>query len=92
MVIKGTTSGSISGTPLNIPCTLKSFYLTNNTGGSITVTLAIGDNLTGQSVKLFSKSIAANETESSSVEVKINSGSTVYISTSGSLDYYLTIL
>ena len=89
--LSGNTTGSIAGIPYNIPATISSFYLTNRTGGSITVTVAISSNETGQNVYLFSQAIAANDTYKSDVPVLLLAGFTILIITSGSLDYFFSI-
>ncbi len=90
-VLSGTTSGSIAGIPYNIPSTISSFYLTNMTGGSISVSVSIVSNETGGSVALFNQDIAANDTFKSEVAIKLLAGFTVLISTSGELDYFFSI-
>lgn len=91
-VFRGTVTGSISGMPYNIASTIKSWYLTNNTGGSITVNVSLVNNLTGEATKIFNRDIAANESVSDEVEIIMPYGWTLYIATSGSLDYWFSIL
>lgn len=89
--LSGTTTGSIAGIPYNIPATISSFYLTNKTGGSITVTVSISSNDTGSNVALFSQAIAANDTYKSDVPILLLAGFTILIVTSGSVDYFFSI-
>ncbi len=90
-VISGTTSGSIAGIPYDIPSTISSFYLTNMTGGSISVTVSISSNETGNSIALFNQDIAANDTYKSDVPILLLAGFTILIVTSGSVDYFFSI-
>ena len=89
--LSGNTTGSIAGIPYNIPATISSFYLTNKTGGSITVTVSISSNDTGNNVALFSQAIAANDTYKSDVPILLLAGFTILIVTSGSVDYFFSI-
>jgi hypothetical protein len=91
--LSGNTTGSIAGIPYNIPATISSFYLTNKTGGSITVTvsISISSNDTGNNVALFSQAIAANDTYKSDVPILLLAGFTILIVTSGSVDYFFSI-
>lgn len=89
--LSGNTTGSIAGIPYNIPATISSFYLTNKTGGSITVTVSISSNDTGSNVALFSQAIAANDTYKSDVPILLLAGFTILIVTSGSVDYFFSI-
>jgi hypothetical protein len=91
-VLSGNTTGSIAGEVYNIPATIRSFVLTNKTGGSITVTVAIIEQGTNNTVVSVAPTvIAANDTYTSDVPILMRAGFTIYISTSGSLDYYFTI-
>lgn len=90
-VLQGNTSGSIIGVPYNIPSEIKSFVLTNMTGGSITVSVSIIEFDTNNKVSIAPISIAANDTYTSNVPIKMLAGYTIYIITSGSLDYYFSI-
>ena len=89
-VLKGNTSGSIASVAYNIPCTIDSYYLTNKTGGSITVNLVVipdGD----APVYVWSGTIATGSTERSNVPIRLLSGFQVLLITSGSMDYYISI-
>lgn len=89
-VLSGNTSGSIASVAYNIPSTIVSYYLTNKTGGSITVSLVVIPN-GGTPVYVWSGSIAAGVTERSDVPIKLLRAYQVLIITSGSLDYYISI-
>lgn len=89
-VLSGNTSGSIASVAYDIPSTIVSYYLTNKTGGSISVSLAVIPN-EGSPVYVWSGSIAANSTERSDVPIKLLRAYQVLIITSGSLDYYISI-
>ena len=90
-ILQGNTSGSIIGVPYNIPSTIESFVLTNMTGGSITVAVSIIEYGTNNKVSIAPLTIAANDCYTSSVPIKMLAGYTIYIVTSGSLDYYFSI-
>ncbi len=90
-ILKGTITGSIAGIPYNIPSTVNSFYLTNMAGGSISVTVSISSNETGETVALFNQDIAANDTFKSDVPILLLADFTILISSSGELDYYFSI-
>lgn len=90
-VLQGTTSGSIIGVAYNVPSTIKSISLTNNTGGAATVTAYIIEEGTNNKIKILNLSIAANETYLTDVPIKVASGFTFYLVTNVSLDYYVSI-
>lgn len=90
-VLKGNTSGSIIGIPYNIPSTITSFVLTNMTGGSITVAVSIIEYGTNNKVSIAPTTIAANSVYVSNAPITMLANYTIYIVTSGSLDYYFSI-
>lgn len=90
-ILQGNTSGSIIGVPYNIPSEIKSFVLTNMTGGDITVTVSIIEFDTDNKVTIAPTTIAANDSYTCDVPIKMLAGYTIYIVTSGSLDYYFSI-
>ncbi len=90
-VLQGNTSGSIVGVPYNIPSTIKSIVLTNMTGGAITVALYIIEYGTNNKTTIAPTEIAANESYTTDVPIKMLAGYAVYIITTGSLDYYISI-
>lgn len=92
MVFKGTTSGSIASSPKNIPSDIVSYSLVNNTGGAITVTVTIVDELFSSTVVNY-QALAANATyiyEGKPIRMKANYY--IIITASGSLGYYFTIV
>ena len=89
-VIEGNTSGSIASVAYNIPSTIVSWFLSNKTGGSVTVSLIIVPD-GGTPVTLWSGAIATATTEKSDIPVKLLAGYQIIITTTGSLDYYLSI-
>ena len=82
-VLSGTTSGSIKSTALNIPCTIKSFSLYNNTGVAVVVTVAIEVN--GSDTYIASTNLAAAGSTGSSfyqdVNIKVPALGKIYITT-----------
>jgi len=90
-VLQGNTTGSIAGIPYNIPSKIISFSLTNKSGGSITVTVSIASNNTGTRVDVCTVSINTSETYTHSDPIIMLSEYTIYLVTSGSVDYYFSI-
>lgn len=90
-VLQGNTSGSIAGIPDDIPSTIKSFYVTNMTGGSVSVAMGVVSNETGVLVNLLNKDLSEGETYTSNTPILMLAGYTIYISVSGSIDYYFSI-
>jgi len=90
-ILKGTATGSIIGIPYNIPSTIESVFLVNNTAGSITAILSIIEFDTNNKVAVISETIAANGYASSNIPIKVLAGFTAYLVVSGSCDYYLSI-
>ncbi len=90
-VISGTTTGSIAGTVYRIPSLIKSFVLTDMTAGVITVNVSVIEWDTNNMVTIAPIEIAASSSYTSDVPILMKAGFTVYIVTSGELDYYFTI-
>jgi len=90
-VLQGNTTGSIIGVPYNIPSVIKSIVLTNMTGGNITVSVSVIEFDTNNKVTIAPTVIAANDNYTSDVPIKMLAGYTIYLTTTGSLDYYFTI-
>lgn len=89
-VFKGTTSGSITSSALNIPSTVKSYTLTNKTGGALSVTVAIVEpNVSTTYIR--TESVAANSTVYGSDEIVLKSGFYILVIASGEFDYYFSI-
>lgn len=89
-VFSGNTSGSIASIAYNIPSTIKSYSLTNKSGGSITANLVIIPN-GGTPVYVWSGSIATGASQTSDVPIKLLAGYQILIVVSGSCDYYFSI-
>jgi hypothetical protein len=89
-IISGTTTGSIATVAYDIPCTIKSWSLSNTDGGSITVSITIVVS-NGNDVVVYQGSIAHGETKSSDVPIILESGFYFIITTSASCDYYFSI-
>lgn len=90
-ILKGTATGSIIGIPYNIPSTIESVFLVNNTGAAITAILYVIEFDTNNKVAIISDTIAANNYVSSNIPIKLLAGFTAYLVVSGSCDYYLSI-
>lgn len=92
-ILSGTTAGSIKSTALNIPCTIKSFSVYNKTGVAVVVTIAIEQN--SSDTYIASVNLAASGSTGSSfyqeANIKVPKLGKIYITTSGSIDYYFTI-
>lgn len=93
MTVKGNTSGSISSIPINLPCLIRSIILTNKSAAAITVNCSIVSNATGVSLSIIPKdnSIAIGGQFVSSTIIEMPAGLNLIISTSGSLDYYISL-
>jgi hypothetical protein len=89
-VLQGNISGSITSVAYDIPSTIVSYYLTNMTGGALTVSLAVVPD-GGPTVYTWTGSIAANSTERSDVPIKLLRGYQILIVTAGSIYYYISI-
>lgn len=89
-VLSGNTSSSATSTAYDIPCSIRFFSLVNKSGGAITVNVGV---LYGSTVAIipYNLSMAAGDTLISNNEILIPVGHQVYISTSGSLDYYFVL-
>lgn len=92
-VLSGNTSGSIAGIPYNIPSVLKRYRLFNTSGSDITVNVSIVSNETGDKVLIAPKDfiIKAGTGVTENIPVFIEAMFTVYLVTSGALDYYFEI-
>ena len=89
-IFKGTTTGSIASSALQIPSTVKSWSLANSSGGSITVSVKIV-NGSGTDVIVYQDAIATGESVSSNVPITILTGYYIIITASASCDYYFSI-
>lgn len=92
MVKKGNTTGSIALVALNIPSRIVSFSLSNKTGGAITITVYISDGVgTDIAITPLSYSLEANEQYLEDAPIEVSANNSIYIVSSGSVDYYFTI-
>jgi len=96
MVISGNTTGSIKSTAIDIPCTIVSIALYNNTAGAIVAKTGIV--VSGTDRYLFSDNLAAAGSAGSSVYHDVNivvkaGGRILIVSSAGGLglDYYITV-
>jgi len=91
VVFKGTTATTATSTASAIPGDIISFSLANKTGGAITARVGI---LYGSTFYiLYDKSIATADSYIYTGEpIRLEANHQVYISVSGSCDYYMTIM
>ncbi len=93
-VLRGSISGSIKSTALNLPCTIKSIGVWNRSGGAIVVNLGITDeNGTDYYFKAYNlaASASAGSSDLALTDIKILANWRILISTSGACDYYLNL-
>ncbi len=90
-VFKGNTSTSAESTPYGVPAKIKSFSLTNMTGGAITVNVAIFYGSSIVQISPLNYSLSAGMMLEDDKEILIPRNYQIYISVSGSCDYYFTI-
>lgn len=90
-VFSGNTAGSILQVAKNIPSGVLSFRITNMTAGDITVNIYVVDS--GTSVSVINKDYIMNAGDMRLEDkfIKLLAGSSIFIITSGSLDYYFSI-
>lgn len=91
-VFSGNTTGSILQVAYNIPSTSMSFSLVNKSGGSITVNLYISNGV-GTDVSIVPSNLTLDDGDTvySDSNIRIIAGSSIFITTSGSLDYYISL-
>lgn len=91
-VFKGSTSGSVLQVAANIPSGVLCGVLTNTTAGSITLNIYVRDE-NGVDVRIAPKdnSIAAGKSYYLDYGLRLLAGSSIYITTTGGTDYYITI-
>jgi hypothetical protein len=90
-VFSGSTSTSALSTAYNIPATIKSFSITNKSGGAVTVNVSVLYGSTNIWVTELNKSLAAGEILEDSKEIKLLAGRQIYVLVSGQCDYYFSI-
>jgi len=92
MVYEGNITGSIKCSALNIPSTIKSFSLSNRSGGAITVTVYISEaDGSDRAITPLSVPLAAGEAYISDTEREVSKDYYILIVSSGSCDFYFTI-
>lgn len=91
-VFSGTATGSILQVAANIPSGVLGGIITNNTSGGITLNIYVRS-AAGIDIRIAPKdnSIAAGKSYYFEDGLRLLAGSSIYITTSGSTDYYITI-
>ena len=89
MVLKGSTTGSITSTAYKIPCTIKSIALYNRTAGAIVVN--IGVVAAGVETYFKTVSLAANASEYTETYIRVLGDWQIIVASAGSIYYYLTL-
>ena len=91
-VFSGNTSGSILQVAANIPSGILTYSVVNKSGGAATVNIYISDNLGSDiSIVPLNLTLAEGDALYSSNGIKVLAGSSIYITTSASIDYFFTI-
>jgi len=91
-VFKGTTSGSILQVAANIPSSILSGIITNNTGGNVTVNVYVRDiNVVDVRIAPKDNSLAAGASFYLPDDITLLAGSAILITSSGSIDYYISL-
>lgn len=91
-VFKGSTSGSIAQVAYNIPNGILTFSLVNTSGASNTVNLYISDGV-GSDVRVLpmNLTISAGDSVFSTNGITVSGGNNIFITVTGSIDYYFSI-
>lgn len=91
-VFSGNTSGSISQVAANIPSGILTYSVVNKSGGNATVNIYISDGLgTDISIVPLNLLLSAGDTLYSSNGIRVLKDTSIYITTTGSIDYYFSI-
>lgn len=90
-VISGQTSGSIAGTVYNIPSKIVSYRLCNVSASTITVNVGIIEDATGTLRNIGFHTLNKDHCDGLDVDIIMPSGFTIYISASGTCDYWVTV-
>ena len=90
-VFSGNTTGSVLQVAYGIPSKIVSFSLSNKAAGNITVYLAIRTNNGDVTILPDGLVLAEDDTYTSDVPIVLPSGFSIFITTSGSLDYFFSI-
>lgn len=91
-VFEGSTSGSVLQVAVNIPQSILSGIITNNTGGNVTVNIYVR-NINVVDVRIAPKdnSLAAGASFYLPNDITLLAGSSILITSSGSIDYYISL-
>lgn len=75
----------------NIPCKIVSWYLCNDSASDIDASISVINAETSSTTMLYFKNIAAYTTEFSSVSFILLPGDKISISSTGTVNYYISI-
>ena len=91
-IFAGNTSGSIVQAAKNIPSGILTYSIVNKSGGNVNVNVYIIDN-NGVDISITPLNLLLNSGDSlySSNGIKVLSGYSIFITTTGSIDYYFSI-
>lgn len=87
----GNTTTSDTSAVYNNPVAIKSFNITNKTGGAVTVNAAILYGSTAVWITPLNKSLSAGEMYEDDKEILILPGRQIYILVSGGCDFHFTL-
>lgn len=90
-VLSGNISGSILCDSYDIPCKIISYVLTNKAVGNITVNLAIRTSNGDIHLLPDGLTLAEGDSHRENVTMLLPSGFSVFITSSGSCDYYFSL-
>jgi len=90
-VFKGTTSGSIASIPLNIPCVIKSFIITNEAAANVTVYISSNEDGSAVRITALDTALAEKGKLEVNLNIKVNPNHAILIVTDAAIDYYFTI-
>jgi len=90
-VLQGNANNFEQDPPFNIPCKIISWYLTNTSGLASPTTLAVYIPATSSTIYLYSSIIADGASVFSSVPFILLPGYKIIITTSTTINYYISI-
>jgi hypothetical protein len=90
-VFKGTTGSSVSSGTYNVPCEIKTFVIVNKSGGAITLNASIVVGSTLVSLLPYNLVLDTGDTVYEDAPIKILSDFSIYLTTTGNVDYYFSI-
>lgn len=89
---KGNTSGSVRQVANNIPSGVLTYSVVNKSGGAAVVNIYISDNSgTDISVVPLNLTLSTGDALYSSNGIRVSAGSSIFITTTASVDYYFNI-